>query len=118
MSRTCRAQADTGCDVIVSFGAIDQSGEAAFGEFCAGIVDSALDHFIIAAQHEHVSDRTAQHPARRNRHQMRLALIARGLDQGVIVEPFRFGQHGCSDLDEIVECQRANGERRRAIDRS
>ena len=49
---------------------------------------------------------------------MRLALIARGLDQRLVVEPLRPRQHRGCDLDDIVERQRADGERRRGIDRS
>ena len=49
---------------------------------------------------------------------MRLALAARGLDQRFVVEPFRLRQHGSRDLDQIVERQRADGERRRGVDRS
>ena len=117
MPRHGRTQADAGRKIVVALGAADQPGEAALGKFRAGIVDGALDHLVIAAQHQHVGHRAAQHPARRNRHQMRLALAARGLDQRFVVEPFRPGQHRSGDLDEIVECERANGERRRGVDR-
>ena len=117
MPRNRRTQADAGRKVVVALGAIDQPGEAALGEFRAGIVDGALDHLVVAAQHQHVGDRAAQYPSRRNRHQMRLALVARGLDQRVVVEPLRLRQHRSCDLDEIVERQRADGERRRGVDR-
>jgi len=48
---------------------------------------------------------------------MRLALVARGLDQRFVVKPLRLGQHGSRDLDHIVERQCADRQRRRAIDR-
>ena len=96
MPRNGRTQADAGRKIVVAFGAVDQPGEAAFGEFRAGIVDGALDHFVIAAQHQHVGDRAAQYPAGRNRHQMRLALVARGLDQRLVVEPFRLDSTGAA----------------------
>ncbi len=89
MSRHGRTQADAGRKIVVALGAADQPGEAALGKLRAGIVDGALDHLVIAAQHQHVGHRAAQHPARRYRHQMRLALAARGFDQRFIVEPFR-----------------------------
>ena len=89
MARNRRTQSDAGRKVVVPFGAIDQPGEAALGKFRAGIVDGAMDHLVIAAQHQHVGHRVAQHSSCRNRHQMRLALIARGLDQRLVVEPLR-----------------------------
>ena len=118
MARNVRTQADAGRKAVVAFGAIDQPCETALGEFGAGIVDRALNHLVIAALDQHVSDRAAQHLAGRNRHQMGLALVPRGLDQGFVVEALRLGQHGSCDLDQIVERQRADGQRRRAIDRS
>ena len=60
MPRNGRTQADAGREIVVALGAIDQPGEAALGEFRAGIVDGALDHLVIAAQHQHVGDRAAQ----------------------------------------------------------
>ena len=94
-----------------------QAGEAALGKFRAGIVDGGVDHFVIAAQHQHVGDRAAQGFAVGNREQMRLALAARGLDQGVVVEAVRLRQHGACDLDDVVEGERADRHRRRAVDR-
>ena len=48
---------------------------------------------------------------------MRLALAARILDQGIIVEPRRLRQHGACDLDHVVERQRPDRERRGGVDR-
>ena len=48
---------------------------------------------------------------------MRLALAARGLDQRLVVEPLRLRQHGAGDLDQIVERQRPDRQRRRGVDR-
>jgi hypothetical protein len=47
---------------------------------------------------------------------MRLALVSRGLDQGLVVEPLGSRQDRGRDLDEVVVCERANGERRRGVD--
>ena len=118
MPRYSRPHAEAGRKIVVLFGAADQPGEAALGKFRAGIVDGALDHLVVAAQHEHVGHRSAQHLSYRNRHQMRLALVARGFDQRVIVEPLRSGQHRSRDLDQVIERKRANSERRRRVDRS
>ena len=41
MPRHGRTQADAGREIVVAFGAADQAGEAALGEFRAGIVDGA-----------------------------------------------------------------------------
>src|SRR5881394_1667241 len=48
---------------------------------------------------------------------MRLALAARILDQGLVVEPHRLRQHGTCHLDDIIERKRADGERRSGVDR-
>ena len=48
---------------------------------------------------------------------MRLALVARGLDQRLVVEPLRPRQHRSRDLDQVVERQRADRARRRGVDR-
>jgi len=48
---------------------------------------------------------------------MRLALVARRLDQRVVVKPLRLGQYRSCDLDQIVERQRADRQRRRGTDR-
>src|SRR5438270_1932117 len=48
---------------------------------------------------------------------MRLALAARILDQGLVVEPHRLRQHRTCHLDDIIERKRADGERRRGVDR-
>ncbi len=48
---------------------------------------------------------------------MRLAFAARGLDQRVVVKPIRLRQHRRRDLYQIVERQRADGHRRRGVDR-
>ena len=66
MPRDRRAQADAGREVVVALGAVDQPGEAALGKFGAGIVDGALDHLVITAQHQHVGDRAAQRFASRD----------------------------------------------------
>ena len=83
----------------------------------ARIVHGRLDHLIVAALDQHVGDRAAQGLAGRNRHQMRLALAARILDQGLVVEPHRLRQHGTCHLDDIIESKRADGERRGGVDR-
>ena len=41
MPRNGRTQADAGREIVVALGAVDQAGEAALGEFRAGIVDGA-----------------------------------------------------------------------------
>ena len=82
-----------------------------------GLLTVALDHLVVAALDQHVGDRAAQGPAGRNRHQMRLALAARILDQGLVVEPHRLRQHRTCHLDDIIESQRADGERRGGVDR-
>ncbi len=82
-----------------------------------GLLTVALDHLVVAALDQHVGDGAAQDPARRNRHQMRLALAARVLDQGLVVEPHRLRQHRTRHLDDVVEGERADGERRRGVDR-
>ena len=117
MPRQRRSQAEAGGEIVVPLGAVDQPGEAALGEFRAGIVQRALYDVVVAALHQHVGDCTAQHPARGDRHQMRLALAARGLDQRRVIEPLRFRQHGAGDLDRVVERERADGLRRRGVDR-
>ena len=48
---------------------------------------------------------------------MRLTPGARDLDQRVLVQPFRFRQHGPGDLDDLVERERADDLRRRIRDR-
>ena len=117
MPRDRRPQADAGCEVVVALGARHQPAIAALGELRAGIVDGALHHVVVAAQDQHVGHSTAQGFSRRDRHQMRLALAARGFDQRLVVEPFRLRQHRGCDLDQIVERQRADGQRRRGVDR-
>ena len=82
-----------------------------------GLFDGRLDHLIVAALDQHVGDRAAQGLAGRNRHQMRLALAARILDQGLVVEPHRLRQHRACHLDDVIESQRADRERRGGVDR-
>ena len=48
---------------------------------------------------------------------MRLALVARGLDQRLVVEAVRLRQHGAGHLDDVVERQRPDGLRRGDVDR-
>ena len=117
MPRNVRTQADAGREVVVALGAVDQPRKTALGEFGAGVVDRALDHLVIAALDQHVGDRAAQHLAGRDRHQMRLALAARVLDQGLVVEPCRLRQHGSGNLDHVVERERPDRQRRRGVDR-
>ena len=117
MPRNGRAQADAGRKVLVVLGAIDQPREAALGELGAGIVDGVLHHLVIAAQHQHVGDRAAERLAIRDRQQMRLALVARRLDQRVVVEPVGLRQHRTRDLDDVVEGERPDRHRRRGVDR-
>ena len=106
-----------GREIVVAFGAADEAGKAALGELRARIVHGRLDHLIVAALDQHVGDRAAQGLAGRNRHQMRLALAARILDQGLVVEPHRLRQHRTCHLDDIIESKRADGERRGGVDR-
>ena len=103
--------------LVVALGAVDQPGKAALGQLRAGIVDGRLDHLVIAALDQHVGDGIGEHLAPGDRHQMRLALAARGLDQRLVVEPHRLRQHGTGDLDDVVEGERADGLRRRGVDR-
>jgi len=63
MARDRSPQADAGCKIVVALGAMTSRVEAAFGELGAGIVDRALDHLVIAPQHQYVaSPRRAQPP--------------------------------------------------------
>jgi hypothetical protein len=67
-------------DPVVAFGAVDQACKTAFGEFGSGIADDALKHLVIAPLHQYVGDGAAEYLAGRNRHQVRLALVPRGLN--------------------------------------
>jgi hypothetical protein len=93
------------------------TGEAALGQFRAGIVDGRVNDLVVAALDQHIGDRIREHLAPGDRHQMRLALAACVLDQRRVVEPHRLRQHGTGDLDDVVEGQRPDGLRRRGVDR-
>ena len=65
----------------------DQLCEALVREFCAWIVDSALDDVVVAAFNQNVGDGVAQNLSFRNRQHMALAFAARVFDQHIVVQP-------------------------------
>ncbi len=87
--------------------------KALVGKFRARIVDRALHHLGIAAFDEDVGNHVAQNFSFRDREQMALALAACVFDQHVVVQPLGMRQHGCCDLDFVVESQRIDQARRR-----
>ncbi|MGY4361596.1 hypothetical protein ACVW0J_008089 [Bradyrhizobium sp. i1.7.7] len=103
--------------VIVAFGARDEVGETSLGELRARIADGRLHDVFVAARHQHVGQCFRQHPPQRDRLEMRLAPGARDLDQGRLVQPFRFREHGSGDFDHLVERERADDLGRRGRDR-
>ncbi|MET3341168.1 hypothetical protein ABIF52_001549 [Bradyrhizobium japonicum] len=117
MARQVGPQADACGEVVIALGPRDEVGEAVLGELCAGIADGRLHDVLVAARHQHVGECCRQHPPQRDRLQMRLTPRARDLDQGRLVQPFRFRQHRSCDLDHLVERERADDLRRCRRDR-
>ena len=118
MARNRRSQTETGGEVVVALGPLDQPGEAMFGKLRAGIVDGVLDHLVVAAPTSTSVTASLSCPAGRNRQQVRAGPWCAHCDQRVVVEPLRLRQHGTGDFDDVVERQGADGGRRGAADRS
>ena len=82
--------------------ALDEPGEAAFGDGGALVAGDRAGDALVAALDQHLGDAAAELGPAREREEMVLALQAGDGDEVLLLEPRRALEHGLGHLDRLV----------------